>query len=82
MKEALQRAMAQKAAAKVTPAKPAAQVAAPAAPAAPASREWAKPDKGHEYRPVAPAPAPKPTQSGLNAKIVALLAQQAKPTYR
>lgn len=79
MKAALQRAMAQKAAAKAKPA-PKTPPAAPTA--APAARSWSAPDPGCEYRPTAPAPAPKPKQSGLNERMVALLAQQAKPTYR
>lgn len=79
MKDTLRRMATQQTQAKPTaPAKPAAQVAAPAAQA---SREWAKPDAGHEYRHPAPA-APAPKQSGLDKRMVALLAQQAKPTYR
>lgn len=72
MKDTLRRYAAQqanaKSSAKTTPA-PAPRRASTAAPAA---RHWGLPDPGHEYR--MPAPAPETKQSGLDTKMVALIA--------
>lgn len=91
MKEALQRAFARQAEqaktkpvapAKTTPAKKTAPAPRKAAVAAPAARHWGLPDPGHEYRPPASAPAPKAKQSGLDNRMVALAAAEAKRISR
>lgn len=89
MKDALERAFAQQAAAEqikataMTKAQVKAKTPAPrkAATATPAARHWGLPDPGHEYRLPAPA-APQTKKSGLDKNMVALLAKSTTRDHR
>jgi hypothetical protein len=82
MKDALERAFAQQAAAKAKPVAKATPAPRKAPTATPAARHWGAPDPGYEYRMPAPAPAPQAKQSGLDKNMVTLLAQNTRRDSR